>query len=352
MPSTSVAVFWLSLVFVLYAYVGYPAALLVWSRLRRRPVRREAFEPTVTLIVAAHNEADTLEAKIRNCRALEYPCAKLKIIVALDGCTDGTAARVDRLAGPDLEVVCLPERRGKAVALNAALARATHEVVVFADARQRIEPGALQALLAPLADPEVGVVTGELVLTDGRGKESGAGAGLYWRYEKKVRALESEVHSVIGATGALYAARRDEIEPLPEGTLIDDVLIPMRIVLAGKRCVFEPRARVFDRVPCCADVEYRRKVRTLAGNFQLLVLMPQLLMPRRNPVWLQFVSHKVARLLVPYALVTLLVSNIVVASSHALYGTFLMLQAVFYALAVLGDSLAADEVPAGALRKA
>ena len=347
-----VVLFWISLLFTLYAYVGYPALLAVWSRLRRRPVHREPFEPTVTLIVAAHNEADRLEAKIRNCRALDYPREKLKIIVALDGCTDGTASRVDRLAGPDLEVVCLPERRGKAVALNAALARATHEVVVFADARQRIEPGALRELLAPLADPEVGVVTGELVLTDGRGKESGAGAGLYWRYEKKVRALESEVHSVVGATGALYAARRVLIEPLPEGTLIDDVLIPMRIVLAGKRCVREPRARVFDRVSCCAEAEYHRKVRTLAGNFQLVALMPELVMPGRNPVWLQFVSHKVARLLVPYALVALLVSNIFVASSHAFYGTTLMLQAVFYALAVLGDSLAAEDMPTRARSEA
>jgi len=344
--------FWMSLLFVAYTYVGYPLVLFVWSRVRPRPVTRVAYEPPVTLIVAAHNESRTLEAKIRNARALDYPRERLRIIVALDGCTDESAERVRRQAGPDLELLCLPERRGKAVALNAALARATGDVVVFADARQRLDTGALRALLAPLADPEVGVVTGELVLTDERGRECGDGVGLYWRYEKKVRALEGRIHSVIGATGALYAVRRELVAPLPEGTLLDDVLVPMRAVLQGRRCVFEPAARVYDRVACCADAEYLRKVRTLAGNFQLLTLEPRLLSPRENPAWLQFVSHKVARLLVPYALVALLVSNAVLAASGPVFGTLLVLQAVFYALAVLGDSLAGGEAPVRVRREA
>jgi poly-beta-1,6-N-acetyl-D-glucosamine synthase len=344
--------FWMSLLFVAYVYVGYPIGLYLWSRFRRRPVMRAYYEPLVTLIVAAHNESRTLEAKIRNIRALDYPRERLRIIVALDGCTDESAERVQREAGPDLELVCLPERRGKAVALNAALARATGDVVVFADARQRIDTAALRALLRPLADPEVGVVTGELVLTDERGRECGSGVGAYWRYEKRVRALEGEIHSVIGATGALYAVRRELVAPLPEGTLLDDVLVPMRAVLQGKRCVLEPGARVYDRVACCADAEYLRKVRTLAGNFQLLTLEPRLLSPRRNPVWLMFVSHKVGRLLVPYALVAALVSNGVLAASGPVYGTLLVLQAVFYALAVLGDSLRGADMPVRARSEA
>lgn len=350
MLSPWAVLFWMSLLFVAYAYVGYPILLYAWRGLRRRPVARAPYEPFVTLIVAAHNESDNLEAKIRNCRALDYPPERLRIVVALDGCTDDSAQRLEQQVGLDLEVVCLPERRGKAAALNAALARAQGDVVVFADARQRIDTGALRALLSPLADPEVGVVTGELVLTDDRGRECGEGVGLYWRYEKKVRALEGDIHSVIGATGALYAARRELVEPLPEGTLLDDVLVPMRAVLKGRRCVFEPAARVYDRVACCADAEYLRKVRTLAGNFQLLTLAPELLSPRRNPVWLQLVSHKVARLLVPYALVALLVSNAFLAASSPLYGAVLVLQAVFYALAVLGDLLPETDAPARARR--
>jgi biofilm PGA synthesis N-glycosyltransferase PgaC len=338
--------FWSSFLFVAYAYVGYPAILAVWRRLHRRPVARGAYEPSVTLVLAVHNEADSIEAKIRNCRALDYPADRLRLVVALDGCTDGTEARLQRQAGPDLEVVCLPERAGKAAAINAALERATGDVLVFADVRQRIEAGALIELLAPLSDPSVGVVTGELVLLRPDGREAREGVGFYWRYEKLVRALESDVHSVVGATGALYAVRRELVTPLPAGTLLDDVLIPMRAVRQGRRCVFEPRARVLDRVACCDEAEYRRKVRTLAGNFQLLALAPWLLVPRQNPVWLQFVSHKVARLLVPYALALLLVSNAFLHGTF--YGTFLVLQALFYALAVMGDSLGRSRAtPAG-----
>ena len=342
--------FWIAFSFVAYAYVGYPAVLALWRRLRPRPAARGPYQPPVTLILAVHDEAAGIEAKVHNCRSLDYPADRLRLIVALDGCTDDTEARLRRQAGPDLEVVCLPERRGKAAALNAAIEQATGEVLVFVDVRQRIEAGALGELLAPLADPSVGVVSGELVLLRPDGREAREGIGLYWRYEKWVRALESDVHSVVGATGALYAVRRELVTPLPEGTLLDDVLIPMRAVLQGRRCLLEPRARVLDRVACCDDAEYRRKVRTLAGNFQLLTLMPELLHPLRNPVWLQFVSHKVARLLVPYALALLLLSNVFL--SGPFYGTFLVLQALFYALAVLGDSLAKTTQPMSARSEA
>jgi cellulose synthase/poly-beta-1,6-N-acetylglucosamine synthase-like glycosyltransferase len=208
------------------------------------------------------------------------------------------------------------------------------EIVVFADVRQRIDAGALRALAAPFADPEVGVVTGELVLADETGAPASDAVGLYWRYEKTIRAWESDVHSVVGATGALYAVRRSLLSPLPAGTLLDDVMIPMRAVLAGRRCVFEPGARVLDEAPCCATAEYRRKVRTLAGNFQLLRLLPALLHPGRNPIWLQFFSHKVARLFVPYALITLLLSNLFLSGPG--YGLVLFLQAAFYVLAAAG----------------
>jgi cellulose synthase/poly-beta-1,6-N-acetylglucosamine synthase-like glycosyltransferase len=337
MPSLALLVFWASFTFAAYAYVGYPLLLLAWRRVAARPVRRAPYEPELTLIIAAHNCGSAIEAKIQNCRSLDYPRERRHLVIALDGCTDDTEAVVRRLAGPDLEVVCLAEHLGKAAALNAGLARARGEVVVFADVRQRIEAGALRALLAPLADPGVGVVTGELLLADETGREARDGVGLYWRYEKKIRGLESDVHSVVGATGALYAVRRALVRPIPVGTLLDDVAIPMNAVLAGARCVFEPGARVLDRVACCAEVEYYRKVRTLAGNYQLVAQQPALLLPWRNPVWLQFVSHKIARLLVPYALLALVVSNLFL--SGPFYAAFLVGQALFYGLAVLGAAL-------------
>jgi cellulose synthase/poly-beta-1,6-N-acetylglucosamine synthase-like glycosyltransferase len=328
--------FWLSLLFVAYAYVGYPALLAHWRRLRPRPVVRTEALPTVSVVICAHNERRQIDAKIRNVLALDYPKDLLQVVIGLDGCTDDTAEIVGRYADQGVELVALPQHHGKAATLNAAMSRVRGEIVVFADVRQRIEEGAIKALTRRFGDPSVGVVTGELVLADEGGEEARDAVGVYWRYEKKLRAWESDVHSVVGATGALYAVRRALIPTLPPGTILDDVLVPMSAVLRGARCVFEPEARVFDRTPCCAAVEYRRKVRTLAGNVQLLFLAPVLLDPRRNPLWIQFVSHKVARLLVPYALAVLLVSNVVLGGAGVLYGAFLAGQTAFYLLAALG----------------
>jgi cellulose synthase/poly-beta-1,6-N-acetylglucosamine synthase-like glycosyltransferase len=164
------------------------------------------------------------------------------------------------------------------------------------DARQPLSPDAVRALVEDLGDPEVGVAGGELVL------EGDAPVGAYWKYEAFLRRLESTYGSTIGVSGALYAIRRELMTPLPEETILDDVLVPMRARLAGKRVIFEPEAKAYDRAVESAR-EFKRKVRTLSGNFQLVALLPELLVPWRNPSWLDFVSHKMLRLAVPYALV-------------------------------------------------
>jgi cellulose synthase/poly-beta-1,6-N-acetylglucosamine synthase-like glycosyltransferase len=332
-------IFWLSFALVAYVYAGYPLLLLLWSRLRPRPVRRaaDAWEPRVSLILAAHNERRTLERKIRNCLALDYPPEKLQVVVSLDGSTDGSAAvaEASRRLHAGLTVI-EGSHRGKASAINRGVAAATGEVLVFCDARQRIEPGALRALLADLGDPAVGAVTGELLLLDDSAREAVDGVGLYWRYEKALRAMESTVHSTLGVTGALYALRRELFVPLPEQTILDDMMVPLRAVLGGRRTVFEPRARAYDGV-CPPDQEFRRKLRTLVGNFQLLRAMPELLDPGRNPVFVQFVSHKLGRLVVPYALVALLVSNLALHSGW--YLAFLGCQCAWYLLAAGGALL-------------
>ena len=230
---------------------------------------------------------------------------------------------------------------GKAVALNHGVAAAGGEILVFADARQQFSPDAITALVENFDDPEVGCVTGELSLDceiegDDREPGIGEGVGLYWRYEKWLRRAESEIWSTLGATGAIYALRRSLWQPLPAGTLLDDVLAPMRVVLAGRRTVCEPRARAFDGAAPNATVEARRKVRTLAGNYQILALEPLLLLPFRNPVWLQYASHKLGRLFVPWALVAALLSSAALASSGWFYLMALILQLGFYALAAIG----------------
>lgn len=345
------AVFWTSAALVFYVYAGYPAVLAVWARLcpRRRAeasLSGDRAWPGVSIVVAVRNEARRLPARIDNLLSLDYPGDR-QIIVASDGSTDDPSSALRPF--PDVELIEGP-LRGKAAALNAGVARARHDIVVFADARQAFARDALRALVAPFADPRVGAVTGELILENAGAGEPGVaeGVGLYWRYEKHLRRLESVVGSVLGATGAIYAMRRELWQPLPDDTILDDVLGPMRAVFAGRTVVFEGRARAFDRAPEDPAVEARRKIRTLAGNVQILWLEPRLLIPVVNPVWLQYMSHKVGRLLVPYALVALLVSSAALASRHVIYAAALALQAAFYLLAAYGAWLARQTLPAPA----
>jgi biofilm PGA synthesis N-glycosyltransferase PgaC len=345
--------FWSSAAFIFYVYAGYPLLLVVWSKLSRRPRRPPVVPlqplPSISIVIAVRNEAWRLADRIDNLLSLDYP-AERQIIVVCDGSTDDTRSA---LAGapPSVELICQPPR-GKAAALNVGVAHARHDIVVFADARQTFAPDALRALIAPFADGRVGGVSGELLLDAEAPKcvpsleaaPMGEGVGLYWRYEKVLRRLESTVSSTVGATGAIYALRRSAWQPLPEGTILDDVLAPMRAVLAGWSIAFDDRAKAFDHGSWDSSTEARRKVRTLAGNVQILWLEPRLLLPFVNPVWLQYVSHKVGRLMVPYALVTLLASNLALAGVHLIYAMALAGQCAFYLLAAYGAWLARDSV--------
>lgn len=326
--------FWLSVMFITYVYFGYPALLLIWRRIAARPVRKTYWEPAVTLVIAAHNEASRIEKKLDNCLALDYPRKNLQIVVSLDGPTDGSEFLVWKYAASNVEMVHSKEHTGKAGALNRAMKQAKGEIVVFADVRQMFARNAVRELVANFADDTVGAVSGELVLTDGADRESAGDVGLYWRYEKTIRSLESRIHSVAGATGAIYAIRRELFEELPPDTLLDDVLTPMRIVLKGRRSLLDPDAKAYDSVACCPLAEYGRKVRTLAGNYQLLKQCPESLLPWRNPIWVQFVSHKLGRLLVPWALLVLFTTNLFML--RGFYLMTLSLQVAWYIFASAG----------------
>jgi biofilm PGA synthesis N-glycosyltransferase PgaC len=333
--------FWASILVVGYVYAGYPLLLTVWSAVSGRPVRQRAETsedyPTVSAIVAARNEAPRLCHRVANLLEQVYP-HRIEIIVVSDGSTDGAREALAPF-GDRVHLIELP-RGGKPQALNAGAAAAQGEVIVFADARQRFAPDALLALASNFSDPEVGAVTGELVLDceldDVADSDVAEGIGLYWKYEKWLRRHESHVWSTLGATGAIYAMRRSLWRPLPPETLLDDVLAPMRAVLAGKRVIFEERARAFDRVARDGAAESRRKTRTLAGNYQILALEPRLLLPIVNPVWFQYLSHKLGRLIVPWALVTALVSSAALAPDRWPYALALLVQLCFYGLAILG----------------
>ena len=332
--------FWSAVIVTVYVYLGYPTLLAAWAKLAPKPVHSSPVTPGLSIVIAARNEAAALRRRLDNLFESDYPRDRMQIIVVSDGSTDGTPAVLEAYRGR-VDAIVLPPS-GKATAINAGVAAARHEILVFADARQTFAPDALRALVAPLADPQIGGVSGELILDCESGAADstiGEGVGAYWRYEKWLRRQESIIGSTLGSTGAIHALRRDLWQPLPGETILDDVLAPMQVVLGGARVVFEGSAVAYDRVAPAAANEFRRKTRTLAGNFQLIKLQPRLLIPFLNPVWLQFVSHKLGRLIVPYALLVMFVTSAALASGHLLYGAAFAAQVVFYGLAAYGAVL-------------
>jgi cellulose synthase/poly-beta-1,6-N-acetylglucosamine synthase-like glycosyltransferase len=328
--------FWVSFFLLVYLYFGYPALIRLWAAVRSRPVHRAQFEPTVTLLVIAHNEGSRIRARIENLLSLDYPRDRLGIWIASDGSADSTAARARAYGPAGVRAIAFDAHRGKPAVLNDLVPKAHGEIVVLADARQRFEADALRALVAPFGDPRVGAVSGELILSENtEGTAVGEGTGFYWRYEKFIRWSESRVDSTIGTTGAIYAIRRSLFEPIPDDTLLDDVLIPVRIVRQGYRVLFEPGARAFDRAAATSKEEFTRKVRTIAGNFQLFVRERWLLNPFRNRLWFQTVSHKGLRLLAPLLLVTAFGTNLLLIG-QPLYRFLMAGQALFYLSALSG----------------
>ena len=343
-------IFWIAAALIGYSYLGYPAWLWLRSRWSPRPVRRGFVEstaaPAVSAVMVVRNEEAVIARKLENLLTLDYPQAKLDVVVVSDGSSDRTPAILadyardsglpdeDRTDAPRrVRTLLKPVSQGKAAGLNDAIKLASGEVLLFTDARQQIESGALRLLIENFADPDVGAASGELMLGDPTSGETGKGMGLYWRIEKKIRELESASGSVAGATGAIYCARRSLLDesPLPEGTILDDVLLPMQIVRKGFRVIFDARARAWDSPDLGESREFSRKVRTLSGNYQLLQLAPWLL-SSENAIRFEFVSHKLSRLAVPFALLALLIASMFLP--QPLYRAALGAQLAFYALSL------------------
>jgi cellulose synthase/poly-beta-1,6-N-acetylglucosamine synthase-like glycosyltransferase len=333
-------IFWSSLILLAYVYVGYPVIAWLRGHLRARPVVREAIEPLVTVIVVAHNEAHRIARRIENLLSSDYPRERLRIVIASDGSTDDTIERARPFERTGVVLYSFRERRGKAAVLNELIPSAEGEIVVLADARQRFEPSAIRTLVANFADPGVGAVSGELHLRKRKGTTPrGEGVGFYWKYEKFIRANESWSGSTVGATGAIYAIRRDLFEPIPEDTVLDDVLIPARIVRRGYRVLFEAAARAHDLISGSPREDFVRKTRTIAGTFQLFAREPWLVNPLRSAIWFEALSHKALRLVVPALHIAIFASNLALIDLWS-YRWAMGGQMMFYTAALVGHMLA------------
>ncbi|HEY8133461.1 MAG TPA: glycosyltransferase family 2 protein [Thermoanaerobaculia bacterium] len=334
MSTFLVVLFWSAIALIAYIFVGYPLVLALWSALRPRPWRREASEPSISIVIAAHNEAGSIASKIHNLLSLDYPADRLEILVGSDGSTDRTVEQLHQVSDRRLRVFVFPDRRGKPTALNTLIPKARGEIIVLADVRQTFDSQAVRALVRSFADPRVGAVTGELVMTrnPGAGEESSAS---YWKYEKFVRSRECLVDSTIVVTGAIYAIRKTLFQSIPPDTIVDDLLIPMRIARQGYRVVFERDARAYETA-AAANRDFRRKVRTVSGAFQLFARERWLLHPLRNRLWWQTTSHKALRLLVAPLQVIAFTANVALAHASAAYELIFIAQVLFYAGAIAG----------------
>jgi poly-beta-1,6-N-acetyl-D-glucosamine synthase len=331
--------FIISIVLIGYTYLGYPLLLALFRVIRQQPITRSNLELSVSVVIAVCNEEKNIAGRLQNILSQEYPLDKLEVIVVSDGSSDRTVETMQKMGIHNLLILDLPVNRGKAVALNEGVARANGEIIVFTDARQEFRIDAIKNLVANFADKTVGCVSGELHFLEDPASKIEAEMGAYWRYEKFIRRSESVSGSVVGATGCIYAIRRELYQPLPIGTILDDVLTPMNIVRKGKRVLFDAQAVAYDIISKDAAQEWRRKVRTLAGNWQLISLSPWIIIPWENILWWRYVSHKLLRLLVPFAMVMLFVVSVLLPGSF--FHIFILLQLAFYGIALSGFMLPA-----------
>lgn len=315
MSSLAYAAFLASGWLLAYVFVGYPLGVQILARWSPRRVDKQSITPTVTVIIVVQDGAQYIQSKLANLDTLNYPKELIDIFVVCDGCRDGTASLARQFGDPRVRVIDYVPRRGKAICLNSAVTRARGDVLMLTDVRQKLAPIALRELVANLADPRVGAVGGELLPADNE-TTFAEGVDAYWRYEKMIRLAESQSGSTIGVSNALYVIRRDLYEPLPPGTMLDDVLVPMRVIARGRRVVFEPRALAWDRLTQHPEEDRERRIHNFLGHVQLVRLAPWLLSPRDNPVWLRFVSHKMLRLAAPWLLLAVALTSALLVRRH------------------------------------
>jgi len=326
--------FWTLLGLILYCYFGYPLLIALLSQLFPKEIRKASIFPSVSIIIAAHNEEDVIKAKLDNLLALDYPYDKIEILIGSDASTDKTNEIIQNYRDPRLHAFIHAQRRGKMMTVNELAAQSKHEIIFFNDARQLLEKNALKNLVQNFADPVVGCASGELLFHKTEGGTA-QGVNFYWEYEKFIRAHEARVHSMLGATGAIYAIRKSLYVPAPADVVLDDMFTPFKIIAQGHRAIFDGTAHAFDNAAHSATEEYRRKARTLYGNYQIFFLFPGLFNPFKSPIAIQLFSHKFLRVMVPFFMIILFSINFLIIDA-GIYKLLFGLQLIFYAAAFTG----------------
>jgi len=345
----TVTLFWLSVLYVFYTYVGYPLIIALFATFRSKPTYTEKYYPSVTLLIAAYNEEFVISKKIENSLALEYPKEKLQILIVADGSSDRTPDIANQYQESGVDLAYQPERNGKMSAINRAMSMAQGDIVVFSDANNMYEANAVAKLVSPFFDSTVGAATGaKRIVQDERNLSSAE--GFYWKYESWIKKNETTLGTCSSAVGEILAVRRNLFAPPPSHVINDDFYQVVDLLRRGYRVVYVPSAKSFEYVSATAKDEIVRRSRMTAGRYQAISMSFRLL-PWRHPVWIwQIISHKYFRLFLPFGYLGALFTNLLLVIwpqgnnanllstlSYPFNWLFMILQFIFYALALVGS---------------
>ena len=336
--------FWVSIIVILYTYLGYGLLLYILLKIKGIIVGKKlappmGYAPSVTVVVAAYNEAYCIEEKIINTLELNYPNDKINYIFISDGSTDETPKIVAKYA--QILGMYEPGRSGKIAAVHRAMSKVTSEIVVFTDANTMLNKDALLLMCRHYQDPKVGAIAGEKRVQIDENADATAGEGFYWKYESKLKKWDSELYSVVGAAGELFSIRTSLYEPVEPDTILDDFMISMNIALKGFKIVYEPEAYASELASANTGEELKRKIRIAAGGVQSTIRLKALLLPFKQPILsFEYISHRILRWVVtPYLMIIAFFLNIGLVGElgyNNIYGLMLLGQFLFYVAALMG----------------
>lgn len=334
----TIILFWSAVFLILYTYIGFPMLIVLRGLLLGRPYKRDGLTglPSVSIVISAYNEAKTIAEKLDNILSLDYPREKFEVVIASDGSTDGTDTIVERYKEQGVKLISLPHH-GKSAALNAAVALSNGEILVFSDANSMYKSDAIQALVRPFADPEIGGVAGNQVyLKESSPGSTGDGERAYWGIDRMLKVFQSRSGNTLAATGAIYAIRASLFRPIPDG-VSDDFVTSTRVIAQGYRLVFAQDAIAYEPVATTNQVEFGRKVRIMIRSWRAFIFVRELLNPFRHGFYaLQFFSHKILRYLVVFPLLILFLVSLSLWKAGLIYQIATIAQVAFYGCALLG----------------